>query len=112
MYNSENLSVNQSGHLTIGSHDATDLAREFGTPLYVMDEELIRKNCRDYKNAIDEYYGGNGLCLFASKAFCTMYTARLVNEEGLGADAVSGGELYTLYKAGFPMEYTALFLME
>lgn len=104
MFNSENLSVNKNGHLTIGNHDAVDLANEFGTPLYVMDEELIRKNCREYKNAIDEYYGGNGLCLFASKAFCTMYTARLVNEEGLGADAVSGGELYTLYKAGFPME--------
>ena len=104
MFNSENLNVNQKGHLTIGSHDAVELAKEFGTPLYVMDEDLIRKNCREYKNAIDTYYGGNGLCLFASKAFCTMYTARLVKEEGLGADAVSGGELYTLYKAGFPME--------
>lgn len=104
MFNSPNLTINAEGHLAIGQHDTLTLAKRFGTPLYVLDEDLMRQNCRGYKNAIDDYYDGNGLVLFASKALCTMYTGRLVAEEGLGADVVSGGELYTLYKAGFPME--------
>ena len=104
MFNSENLNVNQKNHLTVGCHDAVDLAEEFGTPLYVLDEDLMRKNCREYKDAIDKYYDGNGLVLFASKALCTMYTGKLVESEGLGADVVSGGELYTYHKAGFPMD--------
>ena len=104
MFHSPNLSINSEDHLTIGQHDTVELAKKFGTPLYVLDEDLMRDNCRAYKNAIDTYYDGHGLVLFASKALCTMYTGRLVAEEGLGADVVSGGELYTLYKAGFPME--------
>ena len=103
MFNSDNLSINENNHLTIRNHDTVELAKEFGTPLYVLDEDLMRKNCREYKNAIDKYYDGNGLVLFASKALCTMYTSRLVHDEGLGADVVSGGELYTLFKAGFDM---------
>ena len=104
MFHSPNLSINSENHLVIGQHDTVELAKIFGTPLYVLDEDLMRDNCRAYKNAIDTYYDGHGLVLFASKALCTMYTGRLVAEEGLGADVVSGGELYTLYKAGFPME--------
>ena len=104
MFHSPNLSINSENHLVIGQHDTVELAKKFGTPLYVLDEDLMRDNCRAYKNAIDTYYDGHGLVLFASKALCTMYTGRLVEEEGLGADVVSGGELYTLYKAGFPME--------
>ena len=104
MFHSPNLSINSENHLVIGQHDTVELAKKFGTPLYVLDEDLMRDNCRAYKNAIDTYYDGHGLVLFASKALCTMYTGRLVAEEGLGADVVSGGELYTLYKAGFPME--------
>ena len=104
MFHSPNLSINSDNHLVIGQHDTVELAKKFGTPLYVLDEDLMRDNCRAYKNAIDTYYDGHGLVLFASKALCTMYTGRLVAEEGLGADVVSGGELYTLYKAGFPME--------
>ena len=104
MFHSPNLSINSENHLVIGQHDTVELAKKFGTPLYILDEDLMRDNCRAYKNAIDTYYDGHGLVLFASKALCTMYTGRLVAEEGLGADVVSGGELYTLYKAGFPME--------
>lgn len=104
MFNSDNLSINSKNHLTIGCHDAVDLAKEFGTPLYVLDEDLMRKNCREYKEALEKHYGENGLILFASKALCTMYTGRLIADEGLGADVVSGGEIYTLFKAGFPME--------
>ncbi len=101
---SENLDINGNGHLVIGRHDAVELAKEYGTPLYVLDEDLMRLNCRRFIKAMEEHCGGKGLCLFASKAFCTLHTARVAAEEGLGADAVSGGEVYTLFKAGFPME--------
>ena len=53
---------------------------------------------------MDKYYGGNGLVLYANKAFCSLFTCRLVKEEGLGIDVVSGGELYTAIKADFPMD--------
>ena len=104
MFVSEDLSVNEKNHLVIGKNDTVELAKEFGTPLYVLDEDLFRKNCRVYKNAMDKYYNGNGLVLYANKAFCSMYTCKIVAEEGLGADVVSGGELYTAIKAGFPMD--------
>lgn len=104
MFVSEDLSVNDKHHLVIGKNDTVDLAKKYGTPLYVLDEDLIRKNCRVYKEAMDKYYGGNGLVLYANKAFCSLYTCRIVAEEGLGADVVSGGELYTAIKAGFPMD--------
>ena len=104
MFLTDNLNVNSLGHLTIGKNDAVDLAKEFGTPLYVMDEDQIRANCRMYKNAMDQYYGGNGLILYANKAFCSLFTCKIAKEEGLGLDVVSGGELYTAIKADFPME--------
>lgn len=104
MFVSENLTVNEENHLVIGKNDTVELAKEYGTPLYVLDEDLIRKNCRIYKNAMDKYYNGNGLVLYANKAFCSLYTCKLVNEEGLGIDVVSGGELYTAIKANFPMD--------
>lgn len=104
MFVSENLSVNEKNHLVIGKNDTVELAEKFGTPLYVMDEELIRKNCRTYKNAMEKYCGRGGMVLYANKAFCTLYTCRIANEEGLGLDVVSGGELYTALKADFPME--------
>ncbi len=104
MFVSENLTVNEKNHLVIGENDTVELAKEYGTPLYVMDEDLIRKNMRVYKNAMDKYYNGNGLVLYANKAFCTLFTMRLAKEEGLGIDVVSGGELYTAIKAEFPMD--------
>ena len=104
MFVSKNLSVNEQNHLVIGKNDAVELAKEFGTPLYVIDEDLLRENCRVYKNAMDKYYGGNGLVLYANKALCTLFTCRVAMEEGLGVDVVSGGELYTAIKAGFPMD--------
>lgn len=104
MFVSESLSINDKGHLVIGGCDSVELAREYGTPLYVMDEELIRKNCRRFKQAIDRFYDGNGLILYASKAFCSLAICKIVEQEGLGLDVVSGGEMYTAIKAGFPTE--------
>ena len=98
---SESIGVNNIGHLTIGGMDAVSLAKEYGTPLYVYDENLIRKTCRDFKNSLNEYYDGNGQVLYASKAFSCKEIYRIVGSEGLGADVVSAGEIYTALAAGF-----------
>ena len=95
--------VNRQGHLEIGGCDAVELAERFGTPLYVMDEAQMRTNCRAYREALGEHPAG-GRAVYAGKAFLTMAMARLVEEEGLGLDVVSGGELYTALKADFPAE--------
>jgi len=100
MFVSENLDVNEKGHLTVGGMDTVDLAQKYGTPLYVMDENLIRKHCRSFKSSIDKFYGGEGLVCYASKAFCCMEMCRIMKDEGIGLDVVSIGELYTAYKAG------------
>ncbi|MBU5451183.1 diaminopimelate decarboxylase [Acetivibrio sp. MSJd-27] len=104
MFVTENLEVNEQNHLTIGGVDTIALAEKYGTPLYVMDEDMIRQNCRIYKDAIDRDYNGNGLILYASKAFSCLHMYRIVREEGLGVDVVSGGELYTALKAGMDPE--------
>lgn len=101
MFVSENLGVNEKGNLTIGGIDTVNLAKQYGTPLYVMDEQAVRKACQRFKNSIDKYYGGNGLVCYASKAFSCMEMCRIVGSEGLGLDVVSIGELYTAVKAGF-----------
>lgn len=98
------LNINEKNHLVIGGCDCVELAKTFGTPLYVMDETVIRENMRMYKNAMDKYYSGNGLVLYASKAFCTLASCKLAEQEGLGLDVVSGGELFTAKEAGFPMD--------
>ncbi|MBQ8297776.1 MAG: diaminopimelate decarboxylase [Ruminococcus sp.] len=104
MFVSENLSVNENGHLTIGGIDTVSLAERYGTPLYVMDEQLIRKNLRRFHESMQKYYDGKGLVCYASKAFSCLEMCRIVASEGDGLDAVSIGELYTAVKAGFPME--------
>jgi len=94
--------INRQGHLTIGGVDTTEIAAEYGTPAYVMDESKIRSMCRLYKNALLRY--GNGLPLYAGKALCVKGIYRIIAEEGLGADVVSGGELHTVMAADFPLE--------
>ncbi|WP_126427414.1 diaminopimelate decarboxylase [Brevibacillus marinus] len=95
--------INEKGHLEIGGCDTVQLAREFGTPLYVYDEQLIRENCRAFVEAF-QTTGFSFQVAYASKAFCTMAICRLVAEEGLSLDVVSAGELYTALKAGYPAE--------
>jgi diaminopimelate decarboxylase len=95
-----NLEVNPEGNLSIGGCDCIELAKEFGTPLYVMDERTVRENCRTYVDAIQRHYDGNGLALYASKALCTTAMLRIADSEGMGVDVVSGGELFTALKAG------------
>ena len=104
MFESDCLSVNEAGHLTIGSADTVELARTYGTPLYVFDEGTIRDTLRQYKGSIDRYYGGKGLVAYASKAFACKEIYRIVESEGCGIDVVSRGELYTALSVGFPVE--------
>lgn len=98
------LSINEKNHLAIGNVDVPSLAKKYGTPLMVMDEDNIRATCREYRAALKEHYGENFLVCFASKAFCTKYMYKILSEEQMGADVVSGGELYTANAAGFPMD--------
>lgn len=104
MYIAKNFNTNELGHLTIGGIDSLQLAEQYGTPLYVMDEDLLRENCRAFKGSIDKYYGGRGLVTYASKAFCCKAVCKIAAQEGLGLDVVSAGELYTALQAGFPMQ--------
>ena len=104
MFVSENLAVNQNGNLTIGGVDTVELAKNYGTPLYVMDEQMIRKNLRRFHESMQKFYDGKGLVCYASKAFSCMEMCRIVASEGDGLDVVSVGELYTALKAGFPAE--------
>ena len=89
--------------LHIGGVNTLDLVKKYKTPLYVFDEELIRNKCREYIKSFKVKENGNKVA-YAGKAFLTKYMCKLVCEEGLCLDVVSGGELYTAYKAGMPME--------
>ncbi len=92
------------GHLTVGGSDTLALAKEYGTPLYVMDENHIRRMCRMYKNAFAMYFGADAAPVYAGKAFCCKAIYRIMAEENMCADCVSPGELFTANAAGFPME--------
>lgn len=93
----------EENNLIIGGIKAKDLAKDYGTPLYVMDEQLLIDNCRDYVKYF-KVNSENNRVAFAGKAFLTLEMCRLIDREGLYLDVVSGGELYTAYKANFPME--------
>ncbi|MBX6394091.1 MAG: diaminopimelate decarboxylase [Alicyclobacillaceae bacterium] len=95
--------INERGHLEIGGCDVVDLVRQFGTPLYVYDEVLMRETCREFHEAFRKT-GLKYQVAYASKAFCTQAMCRLVEEEGLHLDVVSAGELHTALTAGFPPE--------
>lgn len=98
------LKINEKGHLEIGGMDTVELTKKFPTPVYVFDEQYIRDMCRAYKNAIDANYDGNGIVLYASKAFSCKAIYKIIDSENIGCDVVSGGELYTALNAGFPAE--------
>lgn len=100
----DTLKINDKGHLEIGGMDAVEIAKKFGTPIYVFDEQHIRNMMRVYKNTIDRVYSGNGIVLYASKAFSCMSIYAIANQENIGVDVVSGGELFTAIKAGFPAD--------
>ncbi len=104
MFVNDCLNVNELGHLTIGGCDTVELAKKYGTPLYVLDENTIRDTCRSYVNSFKKFYDGNGIPMYASKALSCKEMCRIIKEENMGLDVVSGGEVYTALQAGFPME--------
>ncbi|MGM0852940.1 MAG: diaminopimelate decarboxylase [Bacillota bacterium] len=93
----------KNGHLTIGGVSTLELAQKYGTPLYVYDTALIRERARGFKETFDSL-GVKAEVAYASKAFSCIAIFQLMKEEGLSLDVVSGGELYTALKAGFPPE--------
>lgn len=100
----DTLKINEKGHLEIGGADCVALAEQFSTPLYVFDEAYIRRMMRIYQDTINMEYQGKGLVLYASKAFSCEAVYSIARSEGIGVDVVSGGELYTALRAGFPAD--------
>ena len=100
----DTLKINEKGHLELGGADCVELAEKFGTPVYLFDEAYIRKMMQVYRQTIENYYDGNGMVLYASKAFSCKAIYRIAAEENIGIDVVSGGELYTALQAGFPVK--------
>ncbi len=91
------------GHLTIGGCDTVDLAKKYGTPLFVLDEEHVRKQCRRYTKAFHDL---DERCeiIYAGKAFISVAFLQVIMDEGLSLDVMSGGELFVAMRAGFPAE--------
>lgn len=103
MYLHGTSAINGQGHLEIGGCDVTELAKQYGTPLYIVDEALVRQRAREYVEA----FRASGLkfqVAYASKAFSVMAMCAIAEQEGLSLDVVSDGELYTALKAGFPAQ--------
>jgi len=92
--------INSHDCLEIGGCDVTTLVRQFGSPLYILDEETLRTACRQYREALKRYYPGASQVLYASKAWSCLAVCAIAASEGLGIDVVSGGELYTALQAG------------
>lgn len=95
--------INRDGHLTIDGCDVLELAAEYGTPLYVFDEYTIRNKCREYKEQFGKRYDKVKIS-YAGKAFLNTAFTRILKEEGMGLDVVSGGELAIAKAAQFPMD--------
>lgn len=100
----DNLSVNAQGHLCFAGWDTLKLAGIYGTPLLLMDEDRVRARCRTYKKAMEDYLPAGSHPLYASKALSMKRMYEIVQQESLGVDVVSPGELYTALQAGFPAE--------
>lgn len=98
-----NISV-RDNNLFFAGVNTVDLAKKHGTPLYLMDEDRIRQNCKVYVEAMNKYFNGNAKPLYASKAASFKRIYEIVNDEGMGIDVVSLGEIYTALQAGLSLE--------
>ncbi|MEH2455514.1 diaminopimelate decarboxylase [Nostoc sp.] len=92
--------VHNHDSLEIGGCDVTTLVEQFGSPLYILDEETLRSACQQYRDAFKQYYKGESQVLYASKAWSCLAVCAIAASVGLGIDVVSGGELYTALQAG------------
>ena len=97
------MAIDEKGHLVIGGCDTIELARRYGTPLYVLDEAALRQRASEYHQAFTQYLPGSEI-IYAGKALLTTAICRIMDEEALALDVVSGGELYTALAAAFPTE--------
>lgn len=100
----DNISINQEGHLTFAGRDTVELAKKYGTPLYLMDENKIREHIREYKLAFAKFFPEGSTPEFASKSFSCKQIYRIMSEEQMKIDVVSCGEIYTAVSAGFDMK--------
>ena len=97
-------SIGSDGKLSIGGCSIEELVKKYDSPLYILDEITLRKSCRAYKTALEKYYPGDSLPIYASKANSSIFMSHLISSEGFGLDAVSEGELLTALKGGVPNE--------
>ena len=100
-YYSDHFTIEDDGHLHLDGVDLVEIAKQYGTPVYVMSEKQIRENCRAFTQAMARNFGEKYKVAYASKALCAKFIYRILQSEGIHADVVSGGELYTALKAGF-----------
>lgn len=95
--------VERKENLFIGGCDTVELAKKYGTPLYVVDETTLRNICHDYKNAFKSY--PHTRMMYASKALCTSAIVKILDEEGFGFDTVSIGEIHTVLNSGVELSH-------
>lgn len=100
----DNITTGQNGHLFFAGQDTVELAKQYGTPLYLLDEDKIRENCRVYTKAFKKHFGPGARPLYASKANAFKHIYQIMREENMGIDVVSSGEIYTALQAGYPLE--------
>ncbi len=98
-----NISVGENGHLCFAGQDTVALAERYGTPLYLLDEDYIRHQCRVYRSAFQKQFGPASRPLYASKANAFKRIYEIMREEGMGIDVVSSGEIYTALQAGYDL---------
>ena len=93
-----------NGQLFIGGCSVQKLVENYDSPIYILDEMTLRNSCKAYKNALNQFYPGDSLPIYASKANSSLFMSNLISSEGFGLDAVSEGELLTALKGGVPYE--------
>jgi diaminopimelate decarboxylase len=104
----DTMTVSPDGTLELAGHSLIELAKQYGTPLYIYDRETIINACVNYWRAFREYYRVSPVrILYASKAYLSPLLAQLLTEQGLGLDVVSGGELLVAQRAHVPMEHVS-----
>lgn len=108
MLKQPNLSINEKGHLCLAGRDTLALAEKYGTPVYLLDEDMVRERMRLYVSAIRRHFPAGSRPYYASKALCCKQLCRWTLEEDMGLDTVSPGEIATALAAGFPPENICL----
>ena len=99
----ETARINEDGQLLIGGCNTLELADQYGTPVYVLDDVTLRARCRSFVQEFQQRHAASQI-VYAAKAYINPALAQIFDQEGLGLDVVSGGELAIARAAGFPLE--------